>query len=229
MTTHQQLSKARKWLDDNLEELFTEYIPQFQTFTPIKGYDYPKRGDKPHFSQQLGTYADQLCILHPSMNSQDARQFDQWNKSPLHKHHPYKTRTFTFDTKEFPSLAQQKAKQTQTGEVKLPEQTQQGQQPSTNNTNIINAKTLHEQIMTDMKTNLQKVVSKEITKLQTEPSTQITHLSTTLTKDFNSQITEVLQTINALNQHFNDIMEHLPTNPTSMPAHKKAKGLGITN
>jgi len=48
------------------------------------------------------------------------------------------------------------------------------------------------------------------------------NLSMTLTKDFKSQIAEVLQTINALNQLFNDIMERLPTNPTMTPAHKKS-------
>jgi len=83
--------------------------------------------------------------------------------------------------------------------------------------------------MADMKTDLQKVMSKEITELQTKLTTQITHLSTTLTKDFNSQIAEVLQTIHALNQRFNDVMERLPTNPTTTPAHKKSKGLGVTN
>jgi len=41
-TMHKQLSEARKWHDDNLEELFLEYIPQFQTFTTIEGYAYPK-------------------------------------------------------------------------------------------------------------------------------------------------------------------------------------------
>jgi len=79
---HQQLSKAHKWLDNNLKELFSEYIPQFQTFTPIKGYEYPKRGDRLRFSNQLGTYADQLCTLHPSTNPQESSQTDQ--KTNLH-------------------------------------------------------------------------------------------------------------------------------------------------
>jgi len=60
VTTYQQLSEAREWLDDHLEKLFTEYIPKFQTLSPIEGYDYPKRGDKPRFSHQLRTYANQL-------------------------------------------------------------------------------------------------------------------------------------------------------------------------
>jgi len=42
LTTCQQLNKARDWLDENLEKLFTEYIPQFQVFTPIDRYNYPK-------------------------------------------------------------------------------------------------------------------------------------------------------------------------------------------
>ncbi len=47
ITTHQELSEAREWLDDNLEEMFVKHIPQFGTFTPIEGYDFLKQGDKP--------------------------------------------------------------------------------------------------------------------------------------------------------------------------------------
>jgi len=67
LTTHHQLSKVHEWLDDNLKELFTKYIPEFQPFTPIKGYKYPKRGDKLQFSHQLSTYVDQLCSLYTSI------------------------------------------------------------------------------------------------------------------------------------------------------------------
>jgi len=42
ITTHQELSEAHEWLDNNLEEMFVEHIPQFGTFTPIEGYDFPK-------------------------------------------------------------------------------------------------------------------------------------------------------------------------------------------
>jgi len=231
-TMLQELSEAHEWLDDNLKELLSEYIPQFQTFTPIEGYEYPKRGDKPRFSNQLGTYAYQLQTLHPSTNPQDSNHTDQWNRSPLHKHCPTKTQPFTFDTNKYPALLQNKAKWTQTGDIKTPDkapQTQTVQASSTVNPNVINAQTIHEQIMANMKTNLQKVGSKEITKLWTELTAQIMYLSTTLTKDFNSQIAKALQTINALNQHFNNVMECLPTNPMILPAHKKAKGLDITN
>jgi len=136
-TMHQQLSKACKWLDDNLKELFSEYIPQFQTFTPIEGYKYPKRGDKPRFSNQLSTYANQLCTLHPSTNPQESSQTNQWNKSPLHT----KTWPFVFDTDEYPALQQQKAKRTQTGETKYLEHVTKAQkalQPSTANPNVTN-------------------------------------------------------------------------------------------
>jgi len=231
-TTYQQLSEAREWLDDNLEELFSEYIPQFQTFTPIEGYEYPKRGDKPRFSNQLGTYADQLRTTHTSTNPQDSSQTNQWNKSPIHKNRPNKPRPFSFDAAEYPELQQQQAKRTQTGTIKSTEQATKAQQTTTQptaNHNVISAQTIREQIMADMKTDLHKVVSTEITKLRTEMSSQITTLSATLTNDVNSQIAAVLQTIAALNQRFNEVMERLPPNPNTTPAHKKAKGLGVTN
>jgi len=42
------------------------------------------------------------------------------------------------------------------------------------------------------------------------------------------QISDVLQTIAALNQCFNEVMDRLPPNPNAMPAHKISKGLGVT-
>jgi len=60
LTTVRQVSKACKWIDDNLEEMFTEYLPQHGIFSPIKGYEFPKHGDKPHYSSQLGTYTNKL-------------------------------------------------------------------------------------------------------------------------------------------------------------------------
>jgi len=45
----------------------------------------------------------------------------------------------------------------------------------------------------------------------------------------NTQISDVLQTIAAINQCFNEVMDHLPPNPNQMPAHRKTKGLGVTN
>ncbi len=93
----------------------------------------------------------------------------------------------------------------------------------------INAKELREQIMADMQNDLTKMISKEITTICTKLKDQLTNLSTTLKKDMNDQINNVLQTIAALIQCFNKVMEHLPPNPNPMPAHKKSKGLGIVN
>ena len=82
-----------------------------------------------------------------------------------------------------------------------------------------------------MKTDLTKIISQEVATIHTEFTTQITALSTTLTTDFNTQFAKVMQTMTALNQRFNEVMERLPTNPTNptMAAHKKSKGLGIDN
>jgi len=80
-----------------------------------------------------------------------------------------------------------------------------------------------------MQNNLTKMISKEINNICTELTDQLTNLSTNLKKDMNGQISNVLQTIATLNQHFNEVMDCLPPNPNSMPTHKKSKGLGITN
>jgi len=83
--------------------------------------------------------------------------------------------------------------------------------------------------MADMKNNLTHMVSQEITNLRTELTGQLNTMTTTLKQDMNNQISNVLKTITTLNQWFNEVMEWLPPNPQSMPAHKKSKGLGITN
>jgi len=46
ITTYQQLTEASNWLDKNLKQLFVKYCPNYSTFTPINGYEYPKRGNK---------------------------------------------------------------------------------------------------------------------------------------------------------------------------------------
>jgi len=50
ITTHQQITEAHEWLDDNLEQLVVNYLPNYGKFTPIKGYAFPKRGDKLRFN-----------------------------------------------------------------------------------------------------------------------------------------------------------------------------------
>jgi len=73
-----------------------------------------------------------------------------------------------------------------------------------------------------MKTDMTKIIQQEVETIRTDFTTQLK----TLTADFNSQIAEVIQTMHALNQRFNEVMERLPTLPP-MPAHKKSKGLGV--
>ena len=81
--------------------------------------------------------------------------------------------------------------------------------------------------MADMQNDLTKMISKEITSMHTKLKEQLTDLSTNLKKDTKDQINDVLQTIAALNQRFNKVMERLPPNPNTTPAHKKSKGLGV--
>jgi len=83
--------------------------------------------------------------------------------------------------------------------------------------------------MADMKNDLTRMVSQEITNLRTKLTGQLNTMMTTLKQDMNTQISDVLQTIAALNQRFNKVMERLPPNPQQTPAHKKPKGLGVTN
>jgi len=84
ITTRQQLHKAQEWLDDNLEDMFTEHIPRYNTFDPIEGYPFPKRTDKMQVNAKLGTYAN---LLHGkyTANSNEPTNLTKWNKSPLPK------------------------------------------------------------------------------------------------------------------------------------------------
>jgi len=71
---------------------------------PMEGYGFPKCGDKPQFSTQLGTYVDKLCTLYPSQTLNGNRTDNKWNWSPLHKNKQV-LQTMTFDTNENPALA----------------------------------------------------------------------------------------------------------------------------
>jgi len=225
ITTCQDLSEAHKWLNDHLEPLFTGYIPQAQPFAPIEGHPFPTRGDKPRFSKQLGTYADHLRQIYPSKDCSDKPTKPQWNKSPINKPCHY-NHTLTYDTDKFPALPKKKTpKRTPTGNQKPPKT---NHTPDQSNTNTTNAKSLRDQIMADIKEDLTKTFSHELTQLRTEITDKLTIMSTTIMKDFDMQIAAVIAMIQALNQCFTNVMEHLPIN-TTMPAHKKTKGLGVPN
>jgi len=88
-------------------------------------------------------------------------------------------------------------------------------------------KEIWEQIMADMKMDLTKLLNTKMTSVKTKFTNTMTNFQTTICKELHDQIAEVLQTIQVLNQHFTDVMDISPQSP--MPAHKKPKGLGITN
>jgi len=224
ITTYQQIAEAREWLDENLEKLFIEYLPEYGTFTPIEGYTFPKRGDIPRFSHQLGTYADQIRKQYTPNPQEDQSANKQWNRPPINR---YATkRSFNFDEETHPELP----KKTKNQPTKTPQHTTSPNQPIPNVTQPpINAKDLREKIMADMQNDLTKMISKEMTTIRTELKDQITDLSNSLKKEMNTQIADVLLTIDALNQRFNEVMDRLPPNPNSTPAHKKSKGLGAIN
>jgi len=143
------------------------------------------------------------------------------------KAHCSTNHTLTFDTDEYPKLPKQKqSKRNQNGNQKLPEQ---ALVPQTATNNSTNAKALCDQIIADIKADLTKIISTKVNEIQNELMTTITKLNTKLKTDFDTQIVEVIMTMHALNQHFTKVMEHFPTTPTTMPAHKKSKRLGVAN
>jgi len=74
-----------------------------------------------------------------------------------------------------------------------------------------------------------KLINTEIKTLQSELTSNLNSLKPNLQQDLTSQITEVLKTIQILNQCFTKVMDHLPSTTTQTPAHKKPKGLGISD
>jgi len=83
--------------------MFAKYIPNYGKFTPMEGYKFPKRVDKPRFSNQLSTYVDQLQTLYPNLTSNVTTSTNKWNHSPLHKN-KHTPRTLIFETDEYPAL-----------------------------------------------------------------------------------------------------------------------------
>ncbi len=97
---------------------------------------------------------------------------------------------------EYPPLPKTNSKCNQQGGIKpkdIP------QTPATT-ISTLTAKEIHDQILSDMKLDLTKLVTTKINNIRTEMTTQLSNLKTTLQKDTASQIAEVLQMIQALNQ-----------------------------
>jgi len=222
ITTYQHLTAAREWPDENLEPLFAEYILNYNKFTPIKGYEYPKCGDKPQFSNQLGTYADKLCNQYPIDTTKVNKIQKQWNRSPLHrtKH----SNAFNFHATKYPELPKPTKNQNKNA-TQNPITAHNTTAPiTTMPTPTVSAKDLKNQILADIQNNLTKMISMEITIIRTELTNQLKTLSTNLWNDLNTQIADVLETMATLNKQFTEVMDCLPTNPPQMPAHKNLKG-----
>jgi len=88
---------------------------------------------------------------------------------------------------------------------------------------------LHEQIIADMKHDITRIITTKITSIRNEITSKLTELHTKISTKVHQQIAEVLQTIQTLNQRFTKVLDRLPPTTTTMPAHKKPKGLGIIN
>ncbi len=101
------------------------------------------------------------------------------------------------------------------------------QPPTASNNTNISAKELRDQILADMKQDLSRIISDEITSVRTEITDKLTELHATINSDVKQQIAEVLQTIQILNQRFTEVLNRLPPTPSTTPAHKKSKGLGV--
>jgi len=222
ITTVRQVSEAREWIDNNLEAMFTEFLPNYGTFPLVEGYEYPKRGDKPRYSSQLGTYADKLRALYPTTQTNVKGNENKWNRSPLHNTRKTQPSTLIFDTDEYPTLTKPNPKRTNTGEAKP--QTE----PFTHVPHASSmAQDIQNQILQDMKEDFTKMVNAGINVLREELTTNLDNLKTELHKDLDSKITTVLKTIQILNQRFTEVMDRLPPQTTPTPAHKKPKGLGV--
>ncbi len=168
-------------------------------------------------------YTDKIRNTYPSMDGDNPQTGTKLNQSPLHKNH-YKPHTLIFDMEDYPPLPKTNSKRNQQRGIKPHDF------PQTPATTIstLTAKEICDQILSDMKSDLTKLVTTKINNIQTEMTTQLSDLKTTLQKDTASQIAKVLQMIQALNQQFTDMMDHLPTTQPLVPAHKKFKGLGKT-
>jgi len=99
--------------------------------------------------------------------------------------------------------------------------------PTNKATNSLMPKEIWEQIMADMEKDLTKLITTEMTNVRTKFTSTITNFQTTIHQELHDQITEVLKTIQVLNQCFTDVMDHLPPIFNTCP--QKTKGLGITN
>jgi len=125
-----------------------------------------------------------------------------------------------FDTDKYPALTKSNPKCTKTRESKPQTDTS----TPTPNTSLM-AQEIQNQILKDMKEDFTKMLNTEINILHSKLTTNLDNLKTDLQQDLNSQISEVLKTIQILNQCFTEVMDYLPPkNSHACPQKTKRAG-----
>jgi len=126
-----------------------------------------------------------------------------------------------FDTAEYPALqSKTTTKRTAGGANKMPDTVTTTTPPRT-----LTATELWTQILADMKQDIAKLVTTELASMQGELTSHLTKFKAAIHSNMNNQIAELLQTIQVLNQHFLEAMDHLP--PSLPTRNQKGWALSI--
>ena len=108
--------EACQWLDDNLEPLFMQHIPQHAILPEVANFEFPWCEFKFCMMMMMNSYATALKSLHQNPQSGDDTQTQLIPDAPQQHHHPpgcpnkwYKATQFVYNVEEFPATPTKQA------------------------------------------------------------------------------------------------------------------------
>jgi len=155
-----------------------------EPFPQWKAMNTPNCSDKPHFSSQLGTYADKLWLLYPRTPANTTTQTNKWNRLPLKNNHHNTSHILVFDTDEYSALSKSNPKCTPQGDPKL-----KSNSPNSAPTVSTTVQEICDHIIKDMTDDITKLINTEIKHLCSKITSNLASLKINLQHNLNSQIT----------------------------------------
>jgi len=217
-TTRHHLHEARQWLDQNLEPLFTRFLPKNLQFQPHTEYPIPRRTDRISVTATTKEYAAKLLNSIPNYGN-NTNDKDKFSKFPMK--HQDKNPKYVFNEKQFPTLkppptnaiTQEPNPQQSTNTSSTPSNTTVAEAPLTQPKKPFDLKALQELVQKNLSVDFNKLINARIDDFQADTRasfTKIDHrydeLSTAvsiLTQQQQRMHNTLENMQNNLNNHFN--------------------------
>jgi len=211
VTTKGQLATARKWLNDNLAPLFTEFLPRNAAYTPNKNNAVPSRTDLLKHTQAMMTYAQSLLRKY-NVSPYNPTQ----TNDPKYAKPPASTKwvaKLTYDKQNFPPLPKTNKKNPDTQTVISHNSDETNTHKNTSDTHTqeqtpINLAAIQKDIECSLREDFQQLINQEIGPLRQEVQNTTAEFKTTTT-ELRQQIDQMAKTVELLHKQNAQILASL--------------------